>query len=88
MLNALEPGTVILYTGIKGSSETCIYMRELFEEYFDDENGNLIDAIVAAFSFKASEYTIDFIVDIGHPDGRKDHVVRTGRPLSHYLGRL
>lgn len=46
------------------------------------------DAIVAAFSFKASEYTIDFTVDIGHPDGRKDHVVRTGRPLSHYLGRL
>lgn len=45
MLNALKPGTVILYTGIKGSSETCIYMRELFEEYFDDENGNLTDAI-------------------------------------------
>ena len=46
------------------------------------------DAIVAAFSFKASEYTIDFTVDIGHPDGRRDHVVRTGRPLSHYLGRM
>lgn len=46
------------------------------------------DAIVAAFSFKASDYTIDFIVDITHPDGKRDHVVREERPLTHYLRRF
>ena len=29
--------------------------------------------------------TIDFTVTITHPDGKKDHVVRSGVPLSHYL---
>ena len=46
------------------------------------------EAILAAFSFKASDYTIDFTVDIAHPDGKRDHVVRTGRPLTHYLRRM
>ena len=45
------------------------------------------DAILAAFSFHASDYTIDFTVDITHPDGRTDHVVRAGMPLTHYLKR-
>lgn len=45
------------------------------------------DAIRAAFSFDASEYTIDFTVDITHPDGKVDHVLRSGIPLSHYLRR-
>ena len=43
------------------------------------------DALRAAFSFDVSEYTIDFTVTITHPDGKKDHVVRSGIPLSHYL---
>ena len=45
------------------------------------------DAIAAALSFSASEYTIDFSVNITHPDGHVDHVNRTGMPLSHYLHR-
>ena len=45
------------------------------------------DAIGAALSFNVSEYTIDFSVDIRHPDGKVDHVRRTGMPLSHYLRR-
>lgn len=43
------------------------------------------DALRAAFSFDVSEYTIDFTVTITHPDGKKDHVVRSGVPLSRYL---
>lgn len=45
------------------------------------------DAIKAAFSFRASDYTIDFVVDIHHADGSQDHVVRAGIPLEHYLRR-
>ncbi len=45
------------------------------------------DAIGAALSFNANEYTIDFNVDITHPDGKVDHVVRAGMPLGHYLRR-
>lgn len=45
------------------------------------------DAVRAALSFSASEYTVDFTVDITHPDGRVDHVVRAGRPLTAYLHR-
>lgn len=45
------------------------------------------EAIKAAFSFKASEYTLDFTVTITYPDGHSDQVVRSGRPLSHYLRR-
>lgn len=43
------------------------------------------DAIRAAFSFRADEYTLDFTITITHADGRQDHVVRTGVPLSNYL---
>ena len=43
------------------------------------------DAILAALSFDAAEYTVDFTVDITHPDGHTDHVVRTGMPVTHYL---
>ena len=42
MQNALEPGTVIPIHRHKGSSETCICIRGLFEEYFYDENGVLV----------------------------------------------
>ena len=42
MLNALEPGTVMPIHRHKGSSETCICIRGLFEEYFYDENGVLV----------------------------------------------
>lgn len=45
------------------------------------------DAIAAALSFKVTEYTIDFSVDITHPDGKVDHVRRRGMPLTHYLMR-
>ena len=45
------------------------------------------DAIAAALSFRVSEYTIDFTVNIKHPDGKVDYVVRAGMPLSHYLRR-
>ena len=45
MLNALEPGTVMLIHRHKTSSETCICIRGHFEEYFYDENGNLTDTI-------------------------------------------
>ncbi len=44
-------------------------------------------AIKVAFSFKASEYTLDFKADITHPDGKVDHVVRSRMPLTHYLKR-
>ena len=45
------------------------------------------EAIRAALSFDVSEYTLDFTLTITHPDGRVDHVVRSGRPLSSYLRR-
>ncbi len=45
MLNALEPGTVMPIHRHKRSSETCICIRGHFEEYFYDENGNLIDTV-------------------------------------------
>ena len=43
------------------------------------------DAIKAAFSFRASDYTVDYVVDIHHADGTVDHVVRKGIPLERYL---
>ena len=46
-----------------------------------------VDAILAAFSFHASDYTIDFSTTIIHPNGTKDHLVRTDIPLSMYLHR-
>lgn len=45
MLNALEPGTVMLIHRHKGSSETCVCIRGHFEEYFYDEKGNLTETI-------------------------------------------
>ena len=42
MLNALEPGTVMPIHRHKGTSETCVCIRGHFEEYFYDEDGNLI----------------------------------------------
>lgn len=45
MLNALEPGTIMPIHRHKGSSETCVCVRGHFEEYFYDENGNLMDTI-------------------------------------------
>ena len=45
MLNALEPGTVMPIHRHLGSNETCVCIRGHFEEYFYDENGNLIETI-------------------------------------------
>lgn len=45
MLNALEPGTVLPIHRHRGSSETCVCIRGHFEEYFYDNQGNLIDTI-------------------------------------------
>ena len=45
------------------------------------------DAIGAALSFNASEYTVDFTVTITHADGHVDHVVRKGIPVTNYLRR-
>lgn len=45
------------------------------------------DLIKAAFSFRASEYTLDFTVNITHPDGKTDYVIRTREPLTKYLRR-
>ena len=45
MLNALEPGTVMPIHRHKGSSETCVCIRGHFEEYFYEENGNLVETI-------------------------------------------
>lgn len=45
MLNALEPGTMMPIHRHKNSSETCVCIRGHFEEYFYDENGDLIDTI-------------------------------------------
>ena len=48
---------------------------------------SLFEAIRAALSFNASEYTVDFTVNITHPDGKVDHVVRKDVPITHYLKR-
>lgn len=45
MLNALEPGTVMPIRRNKNSSETCVYIRGHFEEYFYDETGKMTDTI-------------------------------------------
>ena len=45
MLNALEPGTVMPIHRHKDTSETCVCIRGHFEEYFYDNQGNLIDTI-------------------------------------------
>jgi len=45
MLNAIEPGTVMPIHRHHGSSETVVCIRGHFEEYFYDENGNLIETI-------------------------------------------
>ena len=45
MLNAIEPGTVMPIHRHLGSSETCVCIRGHFEEYFYDENGNLVETI-------------------------------------------
>ena len=45
MLNALEPGTVMPIHRHHNSSETVIYVRGHFEEYFYDENGNLTETV-------------------------------------------
>ena len=43
------------------------------------------DAIKAVFPFRASDYTVDYVVDIHHADGTVDHVARKGIPLERYL---
>lgn len=45
MLNALEPGTIMPIHRHKETSETCLCIRGHFEEYFYDENGNLIETV-------------------------------------------
>ena len=45
MLNAIEPGTVMLIDRHHGSSETAIGIRGHFEEYLYDEAGHLIETI-------------------------------------------
>ena len=45
MLNALEPGTVLPIHRHKSTSETCVCVRGHFEEYFYDEDGNLMETI-------------------------------------------
>ena len=45
MLNALEPGTIMPIHRHKETSETCVCIRGHFEEYFYDEEGNLVDTI-------------------------------------------
>ena len=45
MLNALEPGTEMPIHRHKGSSETCVCIRGHFEEFFYDDNGNLVESI-------------------------------------------
>lgn len=45
MLNALEPGTVMLIHRHKTTSETCVCIRGHFEEYFYDSEGRLTDTI-------------------------------------------
>jgi len=45
MLIALEHGAVMPIHRHKGSSETCICIRERFEDYFYDDNRTLTDTI-------------------------------------------
>ncbi len=45
MLNALEPGTVMLVHRHLKSSETVVCIRGHFEEYFYDDNGELMETI-------------------------------------------
>lgn len=45
MLNAIEPGTEMPIHRHHASSETVICIRGHFEEYFYDDNGNLIETI-------------------------------------------
>lgn len=88
---------VVLYrSGKKFAIGSCddVTLRQGTASYIISGQGVLAegvstwDAIVAAFTFKASDYTFDFQVDITHPDGHVDHVVREGRPVSHYMQRF
>ena len=45
MLNALEPGTIMLIHRHMGSSETCVCVRGHFEEYFYDSEGRLTETV-------------------------------------------
>ena len=45
MMNALEPGTIMLIHRHKGSSETCVCVRGHFEEYFYDSEGRLTETV-------------------------------------------
>lgn len=51
------------------------------------DNVTTWQAIKAALTFKADEYTLDFSLTITHADGKVDYVVRSGVPLSDYLKR-
>lgn len=48
---------------------------------------SVLDAILAAFDFHVSEYTLDIAVDVSFPGGRTEHVKRSGVPLAQYLKR-
>lgn len=43
MLNAMEPGTVLLIHRHRSTSESCAVLRGAVRENFYDEEGNLID---------------------------------------------
>lgn len=45
MLNAIEPGTVLPVHRHRDSSVTIVCIRGHFEEYYYDDNGNLIEII-------------------------------------------
>lgn len=45
MLNAIEPGTVLPIHRHMNSSVTIVCVRGHFEEYYYDDNGNLIETI-------------------------------------------
>lgn len=45
MLNAIEPGTVLPIHRHRESSVTIVCIRGHFEEYYYDDNGNLIETI-------------------------------------------
>ncbi len=45
MLNAIEPGTVMPIHRHMNTSETCVCICGHFEEYFYDNEGNLINTI-------------------------------------------
>lgn len=45
MLNAIEPGTALPIHRHRDSSVTIICIRGHFEEYYYDDNGNLIETI-------------------------------------------